>query len=399
MKGKITKTAIKALVGPAILWDDEVLGFLVRIQKPGSLPIFAVQYRVKDRKRWFTIGPHGSPWTVDTARKKAREVQVEAEHDRDPGAHRDAERRIPTVKGLSERYLLEVSEPHKAASSQGKDKIYFELILKKMGSLRVDAVTSADVSAFHAEFRNSKFVGNRCLALLSHAMKMAELWGLRSSPNPCKGLRRFPERKRERFLSEGELAAVGQALVKLEERSPWMVAAIRLLILTGARPGLIASLCWDEVNLERAQLVFPEGRPGAKRVRLVRLSEAAVELLRELPRREGNPHVFPGGKAGRPITSVHSVWKLVRYMAGIPDVRPHDLRHSFAAVAAGEGYALLAIGKLLGHTSSVTTERYAHLAADPLRKATEHVGGKIAAMLQPKPTEPDSDPGPTEPTE
>jgi len=388
MKAKITETLIDGLGSGEIVWDTTVRGFLARRRDAGGPPVFALQYKIRGRKRWFTIGPHGSPWTVEKARLEAQRLLGEVADRRDPGVHRDAERTFPTMRGLAARYLLEVSEPHKAASSQAKDKIYFELILKELGSLRVDAVTSADVSAFHAGFRKSVFVGNRCLALLSHAMKMAELWGLRSSPNPCRGLRRFPERKRERFLSEGELAAVGQALAKLEERSPWVVAAIRLLILTGARPGLIASLRCDEVDLERAQLVFPEGRPGAKRVRLVRLSEAAVELLRGVTRLDGNPYVFPGGKPGRPITSVHSVWKLVRHMAGIPDVRPHDLRHSFAAVAAGEGYALLAIGKLLGHTNSVTTERYAHLAADPLRKATEHVGGKIAAMLQPKPTEP-----------
>jgi len=388
MKAKITEALIADLAPGQIAWDTTVRGFLARRREAGGAPVFALQYKIRGRKRWFTIGPHGSPWTVEKARLEAQRLIGEVADRRDPGVHRDAERTFPTMRGLAARYLLEVSEPHKAASSQAKDKIYFELILKKLGSLRVDAVTSADVSAFHAGFRKSMFVGNRCLALLSHAMEMATLWGLRSSPNPCKGLRRFPERKRERFLTEDELVAVGQALVKLEERSAEGVAAIRLLILTGARPGLIASLRWDEVNLERAQLVFPEGRPGAKRVRFVRLSEAAVELLRGLPRLESNPHVFPGGKAGRPIVSVHSVWKLIRHMAGIPDVRPQDLRHSFASFAAGEGYALLAIGKLLGHTSSVTTERYAHLAADPLRKATEHVGGKIAAMLQPKPTEP-----------
>ncbi len=157
-----------------------------------------------------------------------------------------------------------------------------------------------------------------------------------------------------------------------------MVAAIRLLALTGARLSEILTLRWDFVDLERACLRLPVSKTGKK---VVYLSAPALELLSRLPRVEGNPHVIVGERRGAHLVNLQKPWRRLRHAAGLDEVRIHDLRHSFASVAAASGQSLIIIGALLGHTQPQTTARYAHLAADPLRAANESVGEKIADAM------------------
>ena len=123
---------------------------------------------------------------------------------------------------------------------------------------------------------------------------------------------------------------------------------------------------------------LPDSKTGAK---LIHLNEPAINLLRALPRMAGNPHVIAGKKDGASLVNLGKPWRRICAKAGLTDVRLHDLRHSFASVAVGSGMSLPMIGKLLGHTQPGTTARYAHLAVDPLRAASNLIGAEISATM------------------
>jgi len=211
---------------------------------------------------------------------------------------------------------------------------------------------------------------------------LAEMWGLRpDASNPRKHIKKFPEEKRERFLSVAELKHVGEVLREIEQEGielPSSIAATRLLILTGCRLGEIMMLRWEHVDIPGKALRLPDSKTGAK---VVHLGQPAIDVLDNIRRLEGNPWVIVGTLPGARLSDLQPFWQRVRARAGLKDVRIHDLRHTFASTAVASGQGLPMIGKLLGHTQVQTTARYAHLAADPVKSAAEQVSASIAAAL------------------
>ena len=200
--------------------------------------------------------------------------------------------------------------------------------------------------------------------------------------NPCRHVEKYREARRERFLSQGELARLGDELRQAERdnnATPWAIAAIRLLTFTGARRNEILTLQWEHVSEEHGCLMLPDSKTGRK---AVRLSPPALALLQTIPRLEGNPYVICGERPGRHLVNIEKPWRRIRKAAKLDDVRLHDLRHSFASVAASGGQSLIVIGKLLGHSQPATTARYAHLADDPVKAASDAVGRYIAAAME-----------------
>jgi integrase len=224
------------------------------------------------------------------------------------------------------------------------------------------------------------------------------------SDNPARGIERNREQAKERFLTSDELARLGTALAdsetiglpwavdeakpgakhlaKPENRrvrlDPFAVAAIRLLAFTGARLREILDAQWSQVDLERGVIFLADSKTGKKPIYL---SAAAQAVLASLPRVEGNPHIIAGAKEGAPRADLKKPWAAVCRAAGLDGVRLHDLRHSFASFGAGASLGLPIIGKLLGHSQAATTHRYAHLEADPLRRAVDTIGATISAAM------------------
>jgi integrase len=206
-------------------------------------------------------------------------------------------------------------------------------------------------------------------------------------PNPCRRVERFREEGRERFLSPEELQRLGTALREAEQQktaSPWAIGAIYLLLFTGARRSEVLTLKWEHVDFLRQRARLPDSKTGRK---TIHMNGAALEILTRLPRIEGNPYVICGDKPGTHLVNVQKPWRRLRKAAGLDDVRLHDLRHTFASWGVNGGLALPIVGGLLTHTKAETTQRYAHLASDPLRAAAESVGSAIAAALCSSPAE------------
>ncbi len=254
-------------------------------------------------------------------------------------------------------------------------------MLPAIGSKRIIDVRRADVAKLHSKLAGTPYEANRALALISAVWN----WAARRAEvaladNPSKGIERYPEHGRERFLTSEELARLGDTL-RGSKLDLFAVGAIRLLILTGARLREILDAEWQHVDIERGVIFLAGSKTGRKPIYL---SAAALEVLAGLPRLEGNPYLIPGEKPGQPKADLKRPWATVCKAAGLEGVRLHDLRHSFASFGAGASLGLPIIGKLLGHSQAATTHRYAHLDADPMRRAAETIGATISAKMDGK---------------
>lgn len=373
--------------GDVWAWDDKLKGFGLRV-KPSGRKTYMVQYRSEGRTRRVTIGTHGK-LTAEQARKQARILLAEVDKGGNPAEDRAMQRNEVTVKELAERYLREHAKPKKKSASFFRDeRLIARFIVPELGSTRIRNLSRADVARLHNKLgKDTPIQANRTLAVLSKMMTLAVSWELRSESNPCKHVQRFKENKRERFLSTEELAALGKALSEAEEKdriSPYAIAAIRFLLLSGARVGEVLGLRWEWVDFERSCVFLPDSKTGKK---IIPLGASALQMLQELPKMAGNPYVFPGKNFGRPIHQLTRIWYRVRKAAGLDGVRIHDLRHSWASQAAAAGLSLPFIGAILGHTEPTTTARYSHLANDPLKAAADMVAEKITEAMSKQPVQ------------
>lgn len=387
---KLTKRVVDAArydrkSGAQYVWDSLLTGFGLRLYRSGR-KVFVVVYRASGVQRFLTLGRHGE-LTPDQARDLAAEVLLRVRQGGDPSGERQAYREAPTMADLAERYMEEHARPHKKPSSVLNDELAWKShILPALGRRKVADITREDVARFHRSKAATPYGANRLIALLSKAFKLAEMWGWRPEySNPCRHVQRFKEKKRQRFLSGEELNRLAATLAEVEhERTepPAVIAAIRLLLFTGCRLGEILQLRWTEVDFDRRCLFLSDSKTGSK---VVHLNSPALEVLAGIERVEGNPYVIRGKIAGTHLINLQLPWGRIRRRAGLDDLRIHDLRHSFASVAAGVGLSLPMIGRLLGHTRAETTLRYAHLADNPLRQATEQIGASIEAAMQQRP--------------
>jgi integrase len=385
MRAKITKRTVDSLNADRadlLVWDTEVKGFGLRCRAAGA-KFYVVKFRAAHRQRWLTIGRHGSPWTPEMARIEAKKILGEIADGGDPAMIREDERRTLTVRQLGERFYGEhVTGKRKPSTAVSYRDLLGRFIYPAIGSHTVPTVTRADVVRLHHEMQATPYQANRALSVLSKMMNWAEQQGYRpDGTNPCRHVERYKEQSRERFLSPTELAELGGALTRAEKgemTSPYAVAAIRLLIFTGARLGEVLGLQWAYVDMDNAVVRLPDSKTGAK---TVHLPPPALEVLSALHRIEGNPYVIVGARDWRPLVNLEKPWRAIRKMAGLDDVRLHDLRHSFASMGAGAGLGLPVIGALLGHAQPQTTARYAHLANDPLRQAANLIAGRIGDAM------------------
>ena len=362
-------------------WDRDLPGFGLRVRASGR-KYFVTQFRASGRLRRMTLGPV-TAMTPEIARKRAMALLSEAKTGGDPALQRDADRKAATVKLLGQRFLEEYVPDHCKESTAYEYRRLVELFIEPgIGSRKVTEVQRSDIARLHHTMRKTPYQANRTLSVLSKMFNMAEVWSLRpDGSNPCLHVKRFKEEKRERFLSAEEFQRLGAVLDDIlkdgsETRSA--VVAIRLLMLTGCRLSEIQRLRWEHVDLDAGELNLPDTKTGG---RAVPLAPSAVRLLETLPRDDDNPWVIAGRKAGSHLTDIQHPWRRIRERAELPNVRIHDLRHSFASRALALGEGLPMIGKLLGHTQVQTTARYAHLARDTVKASAARIGDSIDSDL------------------
>lgn len=324
----------------------------------------------------------------------------------DPVHDRLRARRAATVKEMGVRYLAHVKSHLKPSTAAEYKRLWEKHIEKALGSMKVAEVDTADVARLHRKIE-AKYVANYAVNVVQSFFSFCAKEGVRPrGTNPAVDVKRHKEHRRERFLSAKEFATLGAVLIKAEKEgippapknrretpseqkikhrtkqwdqifpaNPSAVACIRFLALTGLRRGEALNLRWTDLDLERSQIVLADSKTG-KSIRP--LSAAARMLIDSLPRRGLN--VF-SDVDGKPIASLKRIWANVTHAAELTGLRIHDLRHSFAAVSASGNDSMLILRNLLGHKTAEMTERYAHLAPDPVHAAANRVAGDIASWM------------------
>ncbi len=379
---KLTKRVVDALsveTNDAVFWDRELAGFGVRVYATGR-KIYVVQSRGPWGPKRVTLGKHGE-MSTDEARKTAAGVidRIKRGEEPEPKPPEAA----PTVAGLAGRFMRDHAETHCKPDTV---RLYRSLlgnhVVPALGGTRLVDVGRAEVSELHHRLRETPAVANAVAGLLSRMFKMAEAWGLvPPGENPCRGLRRYRTRKRERFLTPEEFRRLGRALREIEaEGNAWpaAAAAIRLLALTGCRRSEILDLRWDDVDRTTGELRLRDAKAGP---RMAPLTKPVSRVLEGIPRSPEYPWVISRGNGnGRPL-NLSYYWEAVRERAGLHDVRIHDLRHSYASRALALGESLPAIGRLLGHHHVVSTARYAHLMREAEKAAAARVGESIGVHV------------------
>ena len=387
------------------LWDAELKGFALRITNKGAKS-FVLDYRVGGRQRRITIGSYPD-WSVQAARKEAGDLKRLVDKGEDPMGERHAHRATPTMDDLWLRYQQN-HLPRKAARSQVDERSMWEkLILPELGKLKITEISHDQVEFLHRKItkeRGTPIRANRTIEVLRKAFNLAIRWEWCES-NPASGIQKNGEEKRERFLSPEELARLSIALATHGE--PVSANAILLLMLTGARKSEVLNATWSMFDLDKGVWIKPSADTKQRRDHRVPLSAAALTLLRGIKKTAASVYVFPGKAANQPLTDIKHSWASVCIKAGLcievekrnrygkvmkdkegrsvmswkPDVRIHDLRHSFASLLVSGGASLPMIGAMLGHSQVQTTQRYAHLYDEPLRGAANHVGNAIGAAV------------------
>jgi integrase len=387
-------------------FDTDLTGFGLRVFPSGARS-WIVEYRPGTggrgvSKRRMVIGTPNT-LTPDQARTQAAALLAKVKLGADPAGERSDGRKADDVRDLLARFM----DDHVRAKRKVRTAKLFDGYIKNhiepaLGLRRAPALARADVERLHKTIgKTNPVTANRVVALVGAVYAYGLRVGLlpKGTMNPALGIEKFREQNRERFLTEPELLRVGDAIreaettgiewpkssskhapSKAENRvtkiGPHAAAAIRLLIFTGARLREILDLKWDHVDLQRGLLFLPDSKTGKK---TVVLGGAAQAVIVNLPR--VGSYVIAGNDPRKPRADLQRPWALVSKRAGLEGLRLHDLRHSFASVGAGSGLGLPIIGKLLGHSNSKTTERYAHLAAGPLRRASDAISGAIAKAM------------------
>ncbi|MEO1283060.1 MAG: site-specific integrase [Pseudomonadota bacterium] len=380
---RIGTANVNALQPGQTLRDTDIKGFGVR--RRTDAPSYFLQTRIKGRLRWITIGRHGSPWTAASARKEALRLLAEIHAGHDPAQSKANNRNGLTFAHMAEAFLSEHGPTLKPRTRTEYKRLTHSVLIPAFGRRLARDLSISDVAGFHSKLAKKPRTANFALAVMSKMMNWAEAHGIRErNTNPCSSIKHFREVARQRYLRTEELQRLGVTLDHLEaseHESPFVIAAVRLLLLTGARLNEILTLEWRYVDLERGLLLLPDSKTGQK---TIYLNAAAINVLHQLPRVVGNPYVIVGKKVGAHLINLQKPWRRIRSLAELPDVRIHDLRHSFASLAAEQGASLPLIGKLLGHNSPQTTHRYAHLVDDAANELNESVGDHLTALMAAK---------------
>lgn len=413
--------------GPAprrdIRWDSEVRRFGVRVY-PSGRKAFVIGYRFHGRKRLMVLDEVGV-LSLRDGRQRAIEMLALVGKDKsaeDPLAIRQKIKQGETVRDLCTTYLERHAKKHKRSWRDDEGRINRHII-KRWGSRKAADITRRDVASLHHKIATEKgnYEANRTLALLSVMFKLgATEFGFldEGAPNPARGIKKFPELKRKRWVTQDELPQLARAIN--EAPNQYVRAALWLYLLTGARKTELLNAKWEHIDLnsEEPSWTIPKTKTGGEHT--VPLSEEAITLLQALPRQKDNPHLLPGARKGCPLVNISKPWAKVRDVAtvrlwaamegepvaqlvadltqqfgrdpaydevrkaatfelpaGLRDVRLHDLRRTAGSWLAQAGNSLHLISKVLNHSNVSTTQIYARFGQDSVRQALEHHGKRI----------------------
>lgn len=423
---KLTKRLVESIQPEersVAVWDSVVRGFHVKVLPSGRRSYYVYYRNAAGQQRRPKIGDHGI-LTAEQARSIAIETLGQVAAGKDPSAARQSARRRTTLEQFWERYLKDATPRWKPRTLAANTRLWKLHLSKRLGPFHLETISRQDVAKLHQALAKSPTEANRAVALLKAILNCAIDWGELETVNPAIRVKPYPEKRRETFLSPEQLRAVmtaiaeeealggrkavrrigeavkghrgGKGLKEGESRglTPHAAGLFRLLIYTGARLGDILNAQWAFWDRDARALRLPDSKTGKKNVWLNALAIGELEKLWAIRRQER--WVIEGLRPGNRLVNPQKAWQRVRAAAArklseegaaeeavktMTETRIHDLRHSYASFAVGSGLPLYLVGKALGHAEARTTERYAHIAENPIRDAADVVGDTIAQIL------------------
>lgn len=408
MRIRLSKTLIDSIEAgdkEQIIWDLDAPGLGLRVRPSGHMS-FIYQYRQgagrNSPTRKLTIEA-ANKITPDDARKLARKYAAQVANGEDPAMAKAQRREAPTIAELFQDWLDEMAEKgkHKPRTTEMYGTMLRNQILPAFGSKKSLDLTRKDIATWHRSYTHMKVTANRVVTRLAAMFNWATVEGRIPSHNPAVAITLYPEKGRERYLTADEYMRLAQTIDEAEKVglrwdpkaegktkhapkeqnryvkvSPYVIAAIRLFLLTGARLREILNLRWSDYDAERGTLTIPDGKTGKQ---TIVLSSAAMEVIESLDK--SGTYIIAGRYPGTPRRDIKRPWERIREHAGLEGLRIHDLRHSFASVGVGVGLGLPIVGKLLGHKKPSTTAKYAHLDTEPQRRVADVIGDRITAAM------------------
>ena len=370
------------------IWDSRVNNFGVRITGKGAKS-YVLFYRTGGRKHLATLARCSEVSLAEARQRAGRELAAIRDGEADPLERRRKTREAPTVNDALDRFFNETA-PARIEAGRMTERTMREYgkqatryVRPSLGTLHVAKVSRHDIERFAATMAKTPAQRNRTLAFVSRLFTLAEHWEWRDQrTNPVRGVTRAREQARDRVLEPTELARLNAALESLETQHPFPVAAIRVAAMTGLRISECLSLSWANVSFETARAILPTTKVGR---RVVPLAAPVLDILSGLPRINGNPWVFAGGR-GAAVTyrTTRRVFAEACGMAGLEDVRLHDLRRSIATSLAASGVNAFTLRDVLGHATVTMSNRYVRAASVALTEATERAAAMTAAAMEGK---------------
>jgi integrase len=365
--------------------DSQLAGFAVRVT-PAGAKIFVARARVAGRRRLVPLGYFPAMTTAE-ARELALQALADMRRGFDPVREHQARRKAAaagemTISELAAKWMAEHVAKRKPRTVADYSQLLDRHILPALGHLTVAHIDRDDINRLHIAMAKTPRRANYTVSTIRALLNFAIDLGLRPpASNPARRITLYRERRLERFLSEAEFGRAGEGIAAAERAGtigPHAAAGLRLALFTGARSGELTAAQWAHVDWQRRFIRLPDSKTNEPRT--IHLSDAALEVLKTLSR--VGPYVIAGTKEGEPYKNLSRAWIIARRYARLDDVRLHDLRHSYASLAASRGVSLQMIGKLLGHRVAATTQRYAHLARDAVAAVNDELGAAMQAAIE-----------------
>lgn len=393
--------AIKVTEKRQTFFDNGMPGLALRVTPTGHKSFYYTYRLGKGRgfdKKWIHLGSF-PVMTVDQAREKAKLMAASLQFGQDPAKQLQEDKEALGMKEALEKFKDDHVAKLKPQTQQSYERLIEKHILPFFGKMRAKDVTYADVANFHSCLKKTPYQANRAYAVLSKFFNWCELCRYRKrNTNPCEGITKYKEQKRQHFMGAEELGILGETLSRMEKTwyerqktkgkrtsplvdtiTPQSAAVIRLLMFTGARVGEILFLEWANINLKHGIAKLPDSKTGFK---VLQLTAPAVAVLKGIP--QTDKWVFPAESECGHMVNIKDAWGDVLKQANMSGWRLHDLRHAFASAMVNGGASLPIVGKILGHSNASTTQRYAHLEENPARKAAEMAASIIAHAIEGK---------------
>jgi integrase len=371
---KLTPSFVRTLscsAGKVDFFDVTLKGFMLEVRASGGKTYYQRYTDERGRERQFKIGP-ADVLTLQQARHKAKQIKAEAILGGDPQQDRQVRRSIPTLRCfVDERYLPFVKSYKRSWKTD--ETVLRVHILPELGRYFLDEIQPAFIIELTNKMCREEYASGtvgRIIVILRYIFNLAIKWKvIPPGTNATSGIPVPPDVQRSRYLSQEE---AGRLLASIRADENQIAAkAIMLLFLTGARRNEVTQAEWSCVDWLKDTLLVRVSKNG--QARHIQLNRPAIELLKSLPKTEGNPYIFPAPTTGRPMPHLFFPWDRIRKRAGLNDLRLHDLRHSFASFLVNKRKGLYVVQMLLGHKNYRTTQRYAHLSRETLVDGAEAV--------------------------